>query len=116
MQPSSTEHIETRGNQQARLIINGRWLYGAIKPMPVQIFALNFDFYYDLDEGHHDESQTPQLNDHGEQYVVVWYDGNFFNSPDFPSTGYMTLTQAKNYAASVVQGIEWNEPFTSNYC
>jgi len=38
------------------------------------------------------------------------------DGPAFPSMGFMTLNEAKNYAISVVREIEWNEPSTSNYC
>jgi hypothetical protein len=57
-----TEHIEVWRNEQARPICKGTCLYDGIKPMPVQIFAINFDFYYELDEGYHEDNQVQELN------------------------------------------------------
>jgi hypothetical protein len=94
--------------------MNGKWLYDGVVPKPVRVFALNYDFYFDLDEGHC-EGQRPELNSQGEQYVVVWHDEPFFSASDFPSNGFMTVAEAKNYAKSVVQKIEWQEPVTNNY-
>jgi len=76
--------------------------------MAVQIFALNFDYYFDLDEGYHDEGAKPELNDQGLQYVIIWKEGNFFDHPD-PSNGFLTLQDAKDYAETVVKYITWQE-------
>ena len=109
------EHIEVRENQIARLIMSGQWLYDDIVPKPVRIFALNFDFYYDLDERYHDEGEKPELNNQGEQYVVVWHNEPFFSASDFPSNGYMNIAEAKSYAESVVEKVKWQEPVTNKY-
>ena len=50
------EHIEVNGSRIARLIISGEWLYDGIVSKPVRIFALNYDFYFDLDESGHDDA------------------------------------------------------------
>lgn len=111
---SSSDYIEYDGQHIARLIVKGQWLYDGIRPMPVQVFALNYDYYYDLEMGYHEEGQKPELNNQGEQYVVIWSSSSFFKNND-PSNGYMNLKEAKEYAESVVQRIEWQEPITDNY-
>ena len=84
-------YIESDEKHTARLIIRGQWLYDNLIPKPVRIFALNYDFYYDLDEGYLEERQHPLLNDQGEQYVVVWHDEPFFSASDFPSNGFLDV-------------------------
>lgn len=109
------EHIEVNGDKIARLILVGNWLYDGAIPKPVRIFSLNYDFYFDLDEGYHEEAQQIELNEQGEQYVVVWHNEPFFAASDFPSNGFMTVGEARTYAESVVQKVEWQEPVTNNY-
>jgi hypothetical protein len=108
-------HIEVNESRVARLIISGEWLYDGIVPKPVRIFALNYDYYFQLDEGYHDDGEKPELNSEGEQYVVVWHNEPFFSASDFPSNGFMNVTDAKSYAASVVQKVKWQEPVTDRY-
>jgi hypothetical protein len=108
MNPSANNDIEIKDGKVATHVITGQWLYDDTKPMIVQIFALNFDFYFDLDYDDRDEAATPELNDQGIQYVVIWKAGNFFDHPD-PSNGFMTLQDAKEYAESVVKHVAWQE-------
>ena len=115
MSASIKEQIELREDHIARLILKGQWLYDGLVPKSVRIFALNYDFYFDLDEGYKDEGQQPELNSQGEQYVVVWHNEPFFSASDFPSNGVMTVAEAKKYAESVVQEVEWQEPVTNKY-
>jgi hypothetical protein len=108
MNPSANNYIEIQDGKEARLVITGQWLYDNVKPMAVQIFALNFDFYYDLYYSDRNEDAKPELNEHGFQYVAIWKEGSFFDNPD-PSNGFMTLQDAKDYAESVVKHIAWQE-------
>ena len=108
MNPSANNYIEIQDGKEARLVIIGQWLYDNVKPMTVQIFALNFDFYFDLDYDDRDEGAKPELNDQGIQYVAIWKEGNFFDHPD-PSNGFMTLQDAKDYAESVVKHVALQE-------
>jgi hypothetical protein len=95
--------------------MSGEWLYAGMVAKPVRIFALNYDFYFELAEGYHDDAAKPELNSQGEQYVVVWHNEPFFDAPDFPSNGFMNVTAAKDYAESVVQKVKWQEPVTDRY-
>ena len=108
MNPSDKNDFEIQDGKEARLVITGQWLYDNVKPMTVQIFALNFDYYFDLDFYDRDEDEKPELNDQGIQYVAIWKEGNFFDNPD-PSNGFITLQDAKNYAESVVKHVAWQE-------
>ena len=92
--------------------MSGQWLYDGIVHKPVRMFALNYDFYFDMNEGYHVDGEKPELNSQGEQYVVVWHNEQFFSAPDFPSNGFMNVADAKNYAECVVKKIEWQEPVT----
>ena len=109
------ENIEVDEKNVARLIVCGEWLYDGLIPKPVRIFALNYDFYFHLDEGYHNEGEKPELNNQGEQYVAVWHSEPFFSASDFPSNGFMSLQEAKNYAESVVQKVDWQEPITTHF-
>jgi hypothetical protein len=109
------EHIEVNKDHEARLILSGQWLYDNMVPKPVRILALNYDFYFELDEGYLEEGQEPELNKQGEQYVVVWHNEPFFSASDFPSNGFMTVADAKKYAESVVRKIDWQEPVSQKY-
>jgi hypothetical protein len=109
------EHIDIDGKHVARLIVRGQWLYDGIVSKPVRIFSINYDFYYNLDEGYNEEGQEPELNIQGEQYVIVWHNEPFFSASEFPSNGFMNVAAAKEYAENVVQSIEWEEPVTNVY-
>jgi len=108
-------HVEVDGTYQARLIIKGTWLYDGTKQMFVEIFALNYDYYFDLDRGYNDEGQQPELNSRGEQYVVIWSDESFFSASGFPSNGFMSVQEAKKYAEEIVKHIEWSQPITQDF-
>lgn len=115
MSAIAKEYVEEEEKHVARLIMCGEWLYDNVVPKPVRIFALNYDFYFDLDDGYNDEGQQPELNNNGEQYVAVWHNEPFFSASDFPSNGFMTVAEAKKYAESVVQKVEWQEPITTKF-
>ncbi len=89
------------------LVSKGAWLYDNVKPMPVRIYKLNYDFYFEMDRGYHDEGQRPELNEFGEQFVILWTDAPFSRIAD-PTLGGLTLDTAKATAESIVQQkIQW---------
>ena len=103
-------------NYKARLIIKGQWLYDNILPKTVQIFAINYDFFFDLDEGYNDKNETPLLNEQGEQYIIWWHDNPFYSVHEFPSVGGLSLQQAIEAAESIVQQkIKWDLTVTKDY-
>ena len=76
--------------------------------MPIQIYKLNYDFYFELDEGYHEEGGSPQLNEDGEQFVLVWNDEAFSSRSD-PTFGGLTLKEAMATAENIVkQSIQWD--------
>jgi hypothetical protein len=84
-------------------------------PKEVSVYALNYDFYYDLDDLYDDPTQYQELNMYGEQYVIMWTGVGFFGAKDFPSNGFMSLEEAKRYAESVVKKVLWSMPLTSDF-
>lgn len=122
---SEKENIEYSGDHYARLIVKGQWLYDNIAPMPVQIFALNYDYFFEMlkEEGHFENSQEPYLdytepllNKQGEQYVIAWYSEKYFSFAASFSTGGLTLDEAKVCAEDIVkQKITWSELKTKDY-
>ncbi len=90
------------------LELSGEWLYDGIKSMPVRIFKINFDFYYELDKSFVDESDEPKLNKEGFQYVITWEDNDQFSFISDPSEGELTLNDAISAAELIVQQkIKW---------
>lgn len=84
------------------------WLYNNIKPMTMQIFKLNYDFWFDLDEGYNDAGETEKLNQYGEQYVVLNNCPTFKDRKDFPFYTSLNLEDAKSYAEKTVdQKLNW---------
>ena len=76
--------------------------------MSVQIYKLNYDYFYDLGEEFNDKNDKENLNTFGEQFVV------FNNSPDFktkigfPFHTSLDLEEAKIYVESVLnQKLTW---------
>lgn len=43
--------------------------------MPVQIFAINYDYYYEIGkaDGFIEKGYKPELNEQGEQYILINY-------------------------------------------
>lgn len=73
------------------------WLYDNIVPMTIEIFKLNYDFFYDLDYGYHDENEKKFLNSDGEQFVVLNNNPKFDKTKDFPSYIALSLNEAKEH-------------------
>jgi hypothetical protein len=49
--------IDAKDSQNARLILTGVWYCANIVPKEVSIYAMNYDFYYDL---YNDPPNTPR--------------------------------------------------------
>ena len=105
-------NFERNGKRQARLVLKGQWLYQNVIPMPVQIFAINYDYYYemDLEEDCLQDGQEPELNQDGEIYMVAWHDDKYFSFAASVGFGGLTLQEAKASAESVVSQIDWIQP------
>jgi hypothetical protein len=112
---SEPELIEINEGFKARLVAKGQWLYDSIVPMPVQIFSINFDFYFELDRGYNEEGKKPYLNEFGEQYVIAWHDEKFFSRNGNVALGGLTLREAIQSAENVVkQKIQWKQRYSDN--
>lgn len=89
-------------------VAEANWLYGNVKPMTLQIYKLNYDFWFDMDEGFHEEGVTEELNENGEQYVILNNCPTFIERTDFPFHISLDLEEAKNYAEKTVeQKLNW---------
>ncbi|MFL5765723.1 MAG: hypothetical protein ACJ77K_17385 [Bacteroidia bacterium] len=47
----------------ARLVQAGHWLYDNQVPMTIQIFAINWDYWFDITDGYREEDDKETLND-----------------------------------------------------
>lgn len=84
------------------------WLYGNVKPMTMQIYKLNYDFWFDMGKGYHDVGETEELNENGEQYVIFINCPSFEERTEFPFHTSLNLVEAKNYAEKTVeQKLNW---------
>jgi hypothetical protein len=96
---------------KARLVSKGLWtsLEGFINT--AQIFALNYDFYYEYNTMYDYENQQPVLNADGEQYVLWWHDRPFFTQVDergglnFPGAVGLTLKEVKEAGKNIARQI-----------
>ena len=94
---------------KAKLILTGQWLYDNILPKQVRIYELNFDFYFELEEGYHEEGEKPKLNEEGLQYVITWNEIDEFSFHSDPSEGGLTIKEAIENAERITQQqIKWN--------
>ena len=102
--------IEGYEDLKYSLEMSGEWQYDGVKSMPVKIFKLNFDFYYELDKDEFPDLDPPILNSEGMQYVICWKDNNNFSFRSDPTEGGLTLADAISKAESIVkQRIVWSE-------
>ena len=117
MESTDKEYFEYNGNFQARLILRGKWLYDNTSRMSVQIFAINYDYFYEMDkqDGFLKQGQKQELNQDGEIYVVVWHENNYFSFSGSVDFGGLTLEDAKKSAERVVKKIEWTNPVTKRF-
>ena len=89
-------------------IAEADWLYDNVKLMNIQFFKLNYDFWFDLDEGYHDSGEKEKLNQDGEQYVVLNNCPTFKDMKEFPFYTSLNLEDAKSYAETTVnQKLNW---------
>lgn len=113
MIPLEKEHVEYSGDCRARLIIRGQWLYDKTTPMPVQIFAINYDYYYEIAkaDGSLEKEDKPELNELGEQYLIALHKNDFFSLNGSIRYGGISLEEAKQQAEKLVQQIiKWDAP------
>ncbi len=95
-------------NKIENKILEADWLYDNIKPMTMQIFKLNYDFWFDLEEGYHDIGEKEKLNEDGEQYVVLNNSPIFKEREGFPIFTSLNLEDAKSYAEKTIkQKLNW---------
>ena len=89
-------------------ILEADWLYDNLKPMTIQIFKLNYDFWTDMDKGYNDLEEKEKLNRDGEQYVILNNCPSFKDRKDFPFFTGLSLEEAKSYAEKTVnQKLNW---------
>lgn len=109
------EEQNTRDKRTASLVLVGHWLYDNLIPMTIQIFAINYDFWFDITEGYHEDKDVESLNDKGEQYVFHYNCDDFFKSANFPTFGGMTIEEAQDTVNKLLkQPITWDKPLTTN--
>ncbi len=102
------DKIEQNDEFTARLILKGEWLYDNLVPMTVQIFAINYDYYFELDRGYNEEGEVPQLNEKGEQYIIAWHGDKFYSTFQNISFGGLTLDEAIHTAENTLrQKVNW---------
>ena len=90
-------------------MLQAKWLYDNTEPMTIQIFKLNYDFYYDQDEGYNDENEVPNLNENGEQFVILNNCPNFLDMKSFPIFVGFTMEEAKIKAEEILnRKLSWN--------
>jgi hypothetical protein len=91
------------------VVLQGKWLYDNSVYMPVQIFVIDYDYYYELAKADEqlEPGEEPFLNERGEMYMIKW-NGN----PDFLSFGTtegggLSLEEAKEAVERKVNGVVW---------
>jgi hypothetical protein len=95
--------------QQQREVQRGRWLYDGRILKGVRILAINYDYWYELEEsdGVDMSDEEPELNEQGEMYMIEWTDVTFTKMESF-SVGRLELAETLELAQSVIkQPIEW---------
>jgi hypothetical protein len=95
--------------QQQKEIQRGKWLYGGQILKGVRILAINYDYWYDLEEsdGFDMTEEEPELNEQGEMYMIEWMNASFTKLESF-SVGLLDLAETRELAQSIVkQPIEW---------
>lgn len=89
-------------------IAEAEWFYDNVKPMTMQIFKLNYDFWFEMDDGYNDAGEIETLNQDGEQYVILNNCQTFKNMKEFPFFTCLSLEDAKSYAEKIVgQKLNW---------
>ncbi|GJM60746.1 hypothetical protein [Persicobacter diffluens] len=93
-------------------ILSGSWLYDNLVKQTVQIFALNYDYYYEIAKADNqiEPNEKPELNENGESFMIKWGNGEF-SVKDLCAKEYggLDLDSAIEKAERKVQGkIDWN--------
>lgn len=98
-----------------RIVRIGSWLYGGTVSTPVDIVALDYDWWYRLGEadGMLEPGETPEpLGRDGFLYYVRFRRALETSEPAWPdSPGYRTIAEAVAHAESkATGGIPWQSP------
>lgn len=89
-------------------VLEASWLYDNIVPNTIQIYKLNYDYFYHQDEGYNDENEKPNLNEFGEQFIVMKNSPDFENKIGFPFHTSLDLEEAKKYVETILdQKLNW---------
>jgi hypothetical protein len=94
---------------QQREIQRGNWLYDGRILKGVRIVAINYDYWYDVEEsdGFDMSEEEPELNEQGEMYMIEWTNVSFTKKESF-SVGLLDLSETLELAQSIVkQPIDW---------
>ncbi len=105
------EDITNSSNGTVRHVLSGQWLYDDTAFLPVQIFVLSFDYYYEIAkvDNQLEFGEKPELNESGEQYMIVWNSGSF-DAPGTKDYGGLTLQEAVGAAEAILgKGIQWKQ-------
>ncbi|ACU07089.1 hypothetical protein FIC_00634 [Flavobacteriaceae bacterium 3519-10] len=95
-------------DKKAKKICEADWLYDNFKPMKVQVFKINYDFFFDQDVGFNDEGETPELSENGEQYVLLNNEATFDFRDSSPWHTSTSLNEIKKYAEETLkQKLDW---------
>jgi hypothetical protein len=95
--------------QQQKEIQRGKWLYDGRILKGVRILAINYDYWYDVEEsdGFDMSAEEPELNDQGEMYMIEWMNASFTKMESF-SVGLLDLVETRELAQFIVkQSIYW---------
>lgn len=95
--------------QQQKEIQRGKWLYDGRILKGVRILAINYDYWYDVEEsdGFDMSAEEPELNEQGEMYMIEWMNASFTKMESF-SVGLLDLVKTQELAQSIVkQSINW---------
>jgi hypothetical protein len=94
---------------KAREVFKGFWMYDGLIRKGVIIKAINYDYWYELEEadGFDMTDETPVLNENGETYLIEWTD-QAFKKLESHTVGTLSLESTVIQAEHIVkQAIEW---------
>ena len=90
-------------------VLRGKWLYDNSVYKPVQVFVIDYDYYYEIAkaDGQLETGEEPVLNEAGEMYMIKWNDDPDFLSFGPIENGGLSLEEAKEKVESKVFGVVW---------
>lgn len=99
--------------RHVEIVRSGTWLYDGTAPRPVDIVALEFDFWYEIgrSDGHLEHGETPQpLGPDGCLYYVRFQHAGDSTTPTWvDGSGYASLAEAVEAAEASAPGpIRWH--------